>query len=879
LKDASDFADAHLRVFDRPPLPDPREIRSVYLIGICGTGMGSLAGLLREAGYAVSGSDADAWPPMSTRLRESGIHLIEGFDARNLDHSPDLVIVGNACTPTHPEAARARDEKMVQLSFPEAFAEFFLRGRKSLVVAGTHGKTTTSGLLVHAIRTAGLDPTYLVGGVMLNGDTSFGLGNGGYAIVEGDEYDSAYFDKKPKFMHYRPSSAIVTSMEFDHADIYDDWDDYRRAFERFVALIPSSGSLVLNADDSSVLALAQHTGATIAYYGLGKPGFSAADASASVRNLISAANIVVGEAGFEFDLLLPGRPPQRMLLPATGRHNLSNALAVAALCWAEGLDMQAVGAAFANFRGMKRRQEVIGVLDDVIVIDDFAHHPTAVDVTIRGVRERWPSRRLVAVFEPRSNSSRRKVFEAQYVEAFSQADIAMIALPPFRHNDDPGDFMDVSRICEALAESGVEAFASPTQEALRGQLEARITRGDILLVMSNGGFDGLHDWLLSTLRSRHAETLCRDAVVIDAHIDAPSRVLDEIPEDIAIRTDHGDFDFVRARAGGLDAAFMVAYVPATFQDTGTERHRADTLIDFVHHLALEHPDKCALALSPADIRRNHASRLLSLPIAIENGAALEGDLANVEYFWNRGARYITLTHSKSNAICDSSYDAERRWGGLSPFGREVVAEMNRVGMMIDISHATDEASIHVVGCSTSPVVATHSCMRAYTPGWERNMSDAILEALAQAGGLVMINFGSSFLSPGYREEGARIRARMSDEMKRLGINEVDETGHRFADRIRKENPVGQIADVVRHIHHAVTVAGIDHVGIGSDFDGVFSLPAGLQDVSGYPKLVEALLEAGYDDGSIRKILGENLLRVWGEVERRASASGVFAHRA
>jgi membrane dipeptidase len=439
--------------------------------------------------------------------------------------------------------------------------------------------------------------------------------------------------------------------------------------------------------------------------------------------------------------------------------------------------------------------------------------------------------------------------------------------------------MDVNRICASLTAAGVEAFAAPDQDALRAQLEACVTPGDILLVMSNGGFGGLHPWLLATLRRRHAESLAREAIVIDAHIDAPSRVLDEIPEDLSIRTDHGDFDFIRARTGGLDAAFMVAYVPATLQDTGTEKDRADKLIDFVHHLAREHPDQCALALSPDDIRRNHTLGLLSLPIAIENGAALEGDLANVAYFRSRGVRYITLTHGRNNALCDASYDEEQRWGGLSPFGREVVAEMNRKGLMIDVSHATDEASFDVVGCSALPVVATHSSMRAYTPEWRRNMSDELLGTIAQSGGLVMINFGSSFLSTAYREEGARIRARMREEMKLLGINETDEAGFQFADRTRKKNPVGELADVVRHIDHAVAVAGIDHVGIGSDFDGVFSLPTDLQDVSGYPNLIAALLEAGYDDGSICKILGENFLRVWGEVERRANASGPFAHRA
>lgn len=862
MKAARDFADAHLRVFDRAPLGDPDVIRSVFLIGICGTGMGSLAGLLRQAGYLVSGSDANAWPPMSTRLKESGIEVVEGFDAHNLDGNPDLVIVGNACTPTHPEAARAREAGMLQLSFPEAFAQIFIRDRKSLVVAGTHGKTTTSGLLVHTIQTAGLDPTFLVGGVMLNGDTSFGLGKGGYAIVEGDEYDSAYFDKSPKFMHYRPSSAIVTSMEFDHADIYDDWDDYRGAFERFVALIPRGGTLVLNADDHHVTRLAAHTDANVVYYG----------SDSGRDDLVSARNISVGPSGFEFDLLIPDRPrPIRMSLPVTGRHNLSNALAVAALCWSEGVDMEAVAAAYSTFRGLKRRQEVVAHFDDVMIIDDFAHHPTAVEATIAGVRERWPERRLVAVFEPRSNSSRRKVFESLYVQAFSQSDLAMIAVPPFRHNDDADDFMDVATIRDALAASGVEAFAAPNQEALRDRLANKVKPGDVVLVMSNGGFGGLHGFLTELARKRHAEALCRDAIIVDAHLDTPSRVLDEIPEDISKRTEHGDFDFARARAGGLDTAFMVAFVPPPLQGTGRERARADKLIDFVHDLARDHPDQCALALSAEDVRANRTKGLLSLAIAIENGAALEGDLANVAHFYDRGARYITLTHAVDNALCDASYDDRHRWCGLSPFGRDVVAEMNRLGLIVDISHATDEAAYECIELSIAPVVATHSSMRAFTPEWARNMDDDLLVAVARTGGLVMINFGSSFLSNVFRDEGAEIRARMRQEMRDLGIEEKSVEGYRHADHVRKSNPIGEIADVVRHIDHAVAVAGIDHVGLGSDFDGVFALPAGLQDVAGYPRLVDGLLAAGYGDTDIRKILGENFLRVW-------SASGLLAKR-
>lgn len=505
MKEASEFPDAHLRVFDRRTVSADDDVRSVYFIGICGTGMGSLADLFRKAGFDVSGSDANAYPPMSDTLREAGITIHEGYDAGHLDNRPDLIVVGNACTPTHPEAARARDESLPQLSFPEAFAEFFIGQRRSLVVAGTHGKTTTSALLAHTATAAGLDPTYLVGGVVLNGESSCRVGSGDITIVEGDEYDTAYFDKRPKFMLYRPTAAVVTSLEFDHADIYDDWDDYRGAFERFVGLVPDSGYLVLNNDAPAVTDLARHATAQVLRYGLlGNENDIPAGRDIWQQPDITAENVVVDESGIRFDLILPDEAPIPTTLPVTGRHNLSNALAVAALAWSQGISPTDIVSAFRSFKGIKRRQEVIGTIDDVIVIDDFAHHPTAASVTIAGVRERWKTRRLVAVFEPRSNSSRRKVFEQPYIDAFAQADVALFARPPFRHNDSVDDFMDVERICEALRVRGIDASASGDQPTLRARLSQSIRPGDVVLIMSNGGFGGLHNWVLGELSSRQS---------------------------------------------------------------------------------------------------------------------------------------------------------------------------------------------------------------------------------------------------------------------------------------------------------------------------------------------------------------------------------------
>jgi len=500
MRDLADFPDAHLRIFDRPTVPPPDAIESVYLIGICGKGMGALAELLVEAGYAVRGSDEAAYPPMSTRLRDLGIAIDEGYDPAHLQPhegrpAPDLVVVGNAAVPTHPEAAYAREHGLVQMSLPEALAHFFLRDRRSLVVAGTHGKTTTSGMLAHVLRATGHDPGFFIGGVMTNYGATCAVGSGPHFVVEGDEYDSAYFDKRPKFMHYRPTSAIVTSMEFDHADIYADWDDYRDAFRAFVALLPSDGLLLLNGDDAEVRALADHTNARVRFFGL----------EGSDDN-VSATDIHTVEGGQRFTLVANSDPLTEIFLPMSGWVNRFDALGVCAIALDEGLAPEAIADAFASFQGMKRRQEILGEADGVIVLDDFAHHPTAVAATVHAVQERWPGRRTVAVFEPRSNSSRRKVFEATYADALATADAVFLSSPPLRHNDDPADFLDADAVAARVADAGPPAAAYDDADALLPHLLDTLQPGDVALVMSNGSFGGLHQKLLAALDERAAET-------------------------------------------------------------------------------------------------------------------------------------------------------------------------------------------------------------------------------------------------------------------------------------------------------------------------------------------------------------------------------------
>jgi UDP-N-acetylmuramate: L-alanyl-gamma-D-glutamyl-meso-diaminopimelate ligase len=474
-----DLPDAHLRRFDRPSVPSPDAIDDVYLIGICGTGMGALAGLLKQAGYEVRGADDGVYPPMSTHLAEREIPVLEGYDPAHLAPPPDLTVVGNACTPTHPEATYAREEHLPQQSFPEALAHFFLTdARRPLVVTGTHGKTTTAGLLVHLLRHAGRDPGFLVGGVPQDQTGSYALGSDAPFVVEGDEYDSAYFDKRPKFMHYRPQRAVVTSVEFDHADIFEDEADYRRAFERFVGLLDDDGLLALCGDDPAVRALADHTDATVRTYGLG--------AGTDVR----ATDLRTTDDGQRFTLRLGGTSAE-VALPLHGQHNVQNALAAAVLARREGVSVEQIVEGLATFAGMKRRQEVRGEPGGVLVLDDFAHHPTAVKATLQAVQGGHPDRRLVAVFEPRSNSSRRKAFEPPYGEAFDAADRVFLKAPPVRHNDDTETILDPEAVVQMIEERGTPARAFDDVDALLPALTDALRPGDVALLMSNGSFDEL----------------------------------------------------------------------------------------------------------------------------------------------------------------------------------------------------------------------------------------------------------------------------------------------------------------------------------------------------------------------------------------------------
>lgn len=369
-----------------------------------------------------------------------------------------------------------------------------------------------------------------------------------------------------------------------------------------------------------------------------------------------------------------------------------------------------------------------------------------------------------------------------------------------------------------------------------------------------------------------AVALSQSALIVDTHIDVPYR-LQEKPDDVSERTETGDFDFPRAVAGGLDVIFMSIYTPAELQDTpGASASLADELIDMVEGIASAHPDKFVVVKNTSDVERNKGKGRVLFAYGMENGAPIGDDLSELRRYYDRGVRYITLTHGKVNKISDSSYDETRTWGGLSPFGEQVVREMNRLGIMVDISHVSDEAFYDAVAISTAPVIASHSSARSFTPGFERNMDDAMIRRLAENGGVIQINFGSSFLLKRFQDDRNAMRARFAQALTARGLEAGTPAAEAFQDEFEAANPVrlADMTDVADHIDHVVQLVGIDYVGLGSDYDGVGpTLPVGLEDVSTYPNLVAELLRRGYSDDDARKVLGGNLMRVWRAVEAAA----------
>jgi UDP-N-acetylmuramate: L-alanyl-gamma-D-glutamyl-meso-diaminopimelate ligase len=463
-----------------------------HLIGICGTAMASLAGMLQARGHRVTGSDENVYPPMSTMLEALGINVRQGYKPEHLESAPDCVIIGNAIPRGNPEVEETLNRKLLYRSQAEVVKEEFIRGRRSLVVAGTHGKTTTTSIAAWVMERGVLNPTFLVGGVVQNFGASFRVTDSDYFIIEGDEYDTAYFDKGPKFMHYLPEIAIVNNIEFDHADIYADLAAVKLAFRRLMNLVPGNGRLIAGWDSPHVRQVVEEMGARL-YTQLETFGTSD-DARWQARDITYVDGLA------HFRVLREGAEWARFRTPLIGDFNVRNCLSVIIAADAWGLSTDAIADALATFKSVRRRAEVRGEASGVLVIDDFAHHPTAVRETLQALKQKYQGRRLVAVFEPRSWSSRLAVFQDDYARAFAHADYVVIAsVFDSRKATEKGSVLDTHRLIEEIAAQDKPAFGIEGADEIVTHLTPELRAGDIVAVMSNGGFGGIHEKLLAAL--------------------------------------------------------------------------------------------------------------------------------------------------------------------------------------------------------------------------------------------------------------------------------------------------------------------------------------------------------------------------------------------
>ena len=481
--------------------PDKRNRNPLHyhLIGIGGTAMASLAGLLKAAGHTVTGSDENVYPPMSTELQEMGIAYNQGYKAENLSSKPDIVIVGNAISRGNPELEAVLIQKLRYTSAAATIKEEFIWGHHSMAVAGTHGKTTTTSLLAWVLESAGLNPSFLIGGVAENFGTSFRLTDSNYFVIEADEYDTAYFDKGPKMWHYLPDTAIVNNIEFDHADIYRDEEAYKFAFARFINLIPKNGVLIAGWDSPIMRELAPKSFAPVESFAYGdetKPP--------SGQPHWHARDVEFSESGTRFRAFRSDKEWGRVDTPLAGAFNVRNVLAVIAAAEAVKADRDGVREGLRTFASVKRRMEVRGEVRGVAVIDDFAHHPTAIRETIDAIRQKYKGRRIVAVFEPRSYTAQRREFQDDYVKAFRGADEIVFAalFRPDRYTKETA--LDLDQLVRDLASAGKGAKQLKDADAIVKDLSPRLKERDVVLIMSNGGFGGIHQKLLDALAGDRA---------------------------------------------------------------------------------------------------------------------------------------------------------------------------------------------------------------------------------------------------------------------------------------------------------------------------------------------------------------------------------------
>jgi UDP-N-acetylmuramate: L-alanyl-gamma-D-glutamyl-meso-diaminopimelate ligase len=467
--------------------------KHIHLIGICGTAMASLAGMLRERGHRVTGSDAAAYPPMSTFLEGLGIPVAQPFAEANLNPRPDLVVVGNALSRGNVELERLLDQRIPFCSLPQILHDEFLVGKEVLVVAGTHGKTTTTSMLAWIFESAGLQPSFLIGGIAENFGSSFGLGAGKHFILEGDEYDTAFFDKGPKFLHYFPDSLILTSVEFDHADIYKDLDAVETAFKRLVNLVPRRGKIVAFDSGKSMQRCLAKAFCPVESYG------------ASDRASWKISNLKLGAERTTWSVLRSGNLWADFDFALGGEYNVWNATAAAALAANCGVSKDAIAHALSTFRSVKRRLEVKAEVNGITIIDDFAHHPTAIEQTIRALRARYSGRRLWVVLEPRSNTMRRNVLQEALSRSLALADQVIVAAI-FKSEAIPEpERLDLNQVVAEIKKHGKQARVLPDADAIVQALAPELVPGDVVAILSNGGFGGIYEKLPERLRALGAK--------------------------------------------------------------------------------------------------------------------------------------------------------------------------------------------------------------------------------------------------------------------------------------------------------------------------------------------------------------------------------------
>ena len=460
-------------------------IQSVHFVGICGTAMASVAAAMQEKGLKVTGSDQNVYPPMSTFLADRKIEVISGYAEQNLAHKPDLVVIGNAISRGNPEAEYVLDHKLPYCSLPELLKDFFIRGKRSLVVTGTHGKTTTTALLTWVFEHNGLRPSYLIGGMPNNLGQGARFTDSEWFIIEGDEYDTAFFDKRSKFVHYLPEVALINNLEFDHADIFDSLESIQTAFKYFIRLIPRNGLLLANGDDANLAPLLNVTHCPVKRFGLGE------------GNSVQAFNIRYGPTATEFEI-----PSFKFHTNFVGELNVRNALAVVACAKHCGLKNHQIQSAFDTFKGIKRRMEVRGIAGGVTVVDDFGHHPTAIRETLRALRIKYPTQKVWAIFEPRTNTTRRNIFQAELASAFVDADAVVVAQVARLELLAPEERLDPALLMQDLKALGKDAAYLPDVDAIVAHVAQGVQGGEVVVVFSNGGFGGIHGKLLGRLGRR-----------------------------------------------------------------------------------------------------------------------------------------------------------------------------------------------------------------------------------------------------------------------------------------------------------------------------------------------------------------------------------------